>query len=165
MMERWCQYLLPAIKSCVCPYVSLAMQQYHLAQFNKIQTWHDLFEVLQLMPSKKELTCYEVVYKECMCPLVWLITFKAHEFSTDPHSILQPPKRTKKALTGLMQNLVAAYLTTVFDIHISTAKQILPGTFTAWGKVQITNSGDCLRVQSTQRDHSRDASLVHVHKI
>ncbi|KAF8325103.1 uncharacterized protein EI90DRAFT_2933090 [Cantharellus anzutake] len=145
VMERWCQHLLPAVKSHKRPFVSLAMRQYHLALFNEIQTRYELFEALQLTPSKKELSHYEVVYKEY------------------PHSILQPPRRGGKPFTDWLRNLVAAYLTTVFNIRISTAKRVIPETFTAWGKVRIANGGDCIRVKSAQdlyADRSQDASFV-----
>ena len=166
-MERWCQYLLPAVKSRMYPFVSLVMWQYHLAQFNEIQTCYDLFERLQLTPSRRSWDTMKS-YMRNVCDHWFLHCSYLHLIDgivTDPHSILWPPKRIGKPLEGWMQNLAASYFTTVFNIPISTAKQLLPKRFMAWGKVWIANGGDTMRVGSLPRNCSRDASFVWVRKI
>jgi len=61
-MERWCGSLLPAIKSKVKPFVSLALRQLHLAQLNAIEARYDLGD--SLLPLSSGYGS-EVCYDEC----------------------------------------------------------------------------------------------------
>lgn len=80
VMERWCGALLPAIKSRVRPFVSLSLQQLHLAQLNIIQSRYNLVKELSLSPS---LGLYgEICYKKSACEHFLKIssTFEARKY-------------------------------------------------------------------------------------
>jgi hypothetical protein len=66
VMERWCGSLLPAVKSRVNPYVTLARRQLHLAQLDQILARYDLYDDVRSRPRVMDAPSGgEVVYKEC----------------------------------------------------------------------------------------------------
>ena len=66
VMERLCGSLLPAIKSRINPYTTLARRQLHLAQLHQIISNYDLFEELRCRDRLADApSSLETVYAEC----------------------------------------------------------------------------------------------------
>lgn len=70
VMERWCGWLLPAVKSRKLPYVSLALRQHQIAMLRDIELRYDLANILQ--PRKIQgngLSTRETLYSDTDCEL------------------------------------------------------------------------------------------------